>query len=350
MPDSSDNRRQPGVSIILPTYNRAKFLPKAFESICSQHFTDWELILVDDGSTDSTADLAISARESMGQRMHYVYQQNEGAYGARNTGLNYATGKYIAFFDSDDYWLPDHLQDSVQALEANPEVDWVYGACRIVDFATGKILAPNTFHYGNGKPRPFLKLRTRCSRNLRILDDPGLLKGMLSHGLYSGLQNSVIRRCVFENRRFSTRYHNEAEDLLMVVRALASGYRMAYFNKVHVIYHVHEQNSSAVGLGSSLEKRLQIHEALLRGFEDIRKEVALTAAESRALDRNLSGICFWELGYALLWQNGRAHEALEMFRKALRLWPWSLRCWKTYLLSSAKVRLGLGKKLPSSSP
>jgi glycosyltransferase involved in cell wall biosynthesis len=334
--------RRPAVSVILPTYNRARFLSQAFESIKGQSFQDWELIVVDDGSTDSTRELVAQLKEGLPQPVLYVYQENQGAYGARNTGLDLAVGKYVAFFDSDDYWLPHHLLDCVRALEANPEVDWVYGACRVVDFATGKVLGPNTFYFPDGRSRPFLKLRTRPSGQLQILEDPHTLKGMVTHGLYSGLQNSVIRRSVFQGRRFATRYRNEAEDLLIVIRALAGGHRLGYLNNVHVIYQIHEQNSSAVGLGASLDKRLQIYRALLRGFEEIRGEVQLTRAESRALDRSLGRVYFWELGYTLLWQNGRHQEALEAFRAALRLWPWSFGCWKTYLLASLKVKLGFG--------
>src|SRR3712207_6270965 len=96
----------PTVSIILPTYNRAKFLPQAFGSIRSQTWTDWELIIVDDGSTDETPEFLKELTANFQQPVRYICQENQGAYGARNTGLDHAIGKYIAFFDSDDLWLP----------------------------------------------------------------------------------------------------------------------------------------------------------------------------------------------------------------------------------------------------
>ncbi len=120
----------PTVSIILPTYNRAPFLTEAIRSIREQEFADWELIIVDDGSTDESPQLIERLIADIHQPVHYVRQENKGAYGARNTGLDHATGKYVAFFDSDDQWLPHHLGDCVGALAANPAVDWVYGACR----------------------------------------------------------------------------------------------------------------------------------------------------------------------------------------------------------------------------
>src|SRR5262245_582888 len=118
----------PKVSIILPTCNRAKLLLDAFQAIRSQRFTDWELIVVDDGSTDDTRRLVEGLAAEVPQPVHYVWQENQGAYAARNTGLNRLRGKYVAFYDSDDIWLPHHLGDCVDALDGNPDVDWAYGA------------------------------------------------------------------------------------------------------------------------------------------------------------------------------------------------------------------------------
>jgi glycosyltransferase involved in cell wall biosynthesis len=336
----------PAVSVILPTYNRADFLPQAFEAIRGQRFTDWELIVVDDGSTDGTRELVAALGRGWDRPVRYVHQGNQGAYGARNTGLGLARGEYVAFYDSDDIWLGHHLRDCVAALEAHPDVGWVYGACRMVDFATGAVLAPNTF-YVDGRPRPFLRLRTRASGRLRIIDDPGATRAMILHGLYCGLQNSVIRRRAFAGRPFLVRPRHEAEDQIAVVRALADGFRLAYFDAVHVVYHVHAGNSSAAGPGGSLEKRVRVLEELVRGYEGLRAEVRLTAAEAHALDRRLSREYFWSLGYALLWCNGRRPEALAMFRRGLGLRPWSPAYWKTYLLALARVAVAPAPRRPT---
>src|SRR5215510_9484689 len=96
------------VSIILPTFNRAQFLREAFASIGAQSFRNWELIVVDDGSTDDTKDVVEEWKQGVTQAVTYVKQANKGAYGARNTGLDHASGEYVAFFDSDDLWLPHH--------------------------------------------------------------------------------------------------------------------------------------------------------------------------------------------------------------------------------------------------
>lgn len=113
------------VSVILPTYNRAKSLPRAIDSVLSQTFADFELIIVDDGSTDNTADIL---RQYEGdQRVHLLSQAQAGCAGARNTGLLNSRGRYLAFQDSDDEWLPTKLEAAVKALEnSGPEVGVVY--------------------------------------------------------------------------------------------------------------------------------------------------------------------------------------------------------------------------------
>jgi glycosyltransferase involved in cell wall biosynthesis len=334
--DNMNNGPAPAVSIVLPTYNRAKFLPQAFASIRSQTFADWELIVVDDGSTDDTKQLVDDLSKTMPGPVRYQYQANQGAYGARNTGLDQARGRYIAFFDSDDVWLPDYLSACAQALNANADVDWVYGACRRVDHATGRVLVPSTFHLG-GKPRPFLRLRSIQKGDLHIITDSRAVQCGLVHGLYCGLQNSVLRRTLFEKYRFETGFRNEAEDQLFVVRILAAGGRLAYFNRVFVDYYEHDSNSSGSGSDKDVEKHLTIMKALVRGYEQLGREVTLTRREERALRRRLSREYFWHLGYSLLWRNSRRREALAMFERGLKLWPWDAACWKTYFLARLRA-------------
>lgn len=94
-------------SIIIPTYNRAAFLPKAIDSVLAQTYTDWELIIVDDGSTDNTKDVVAQYCDS---RIKYIYQENAERSAARNNGVMHVTGKYVCFLDSDNYMKPDRLE------------------------------------------------------------------------------------------------------------------------------------------------------------------------------------------------------------------------------------------------
>ncbi len=106
----------PKVSAIIPTYNREAFVVKAVQSILKQRFTDYETIVVDDGSTDNT-------RKSLApywERITYIYQQNSGVSSALNAGIRVARGDWIAILGSDDEWMPDYLSHQVQRVVTYP--------------------------------------------------------------------------------------------------------------------------------------------------------------------------------------------------------------------------------------
>ncbi len=107
----------PVVSIILPAYNQATHLGQAIASVLAQTYTDWELIVVDDGSTDGTGAVARSFTDP---RVRYFYQANQERSRARNFGIQQATGEFIAFLDDDDFWLPPYLEKQVAHLRAHP--------------------------------------------------------------------------------------------------------------------------------------------------------------------------------------------------------------------------------------
>lgn len=117
--------KKPKVSIILPTFNRAHLIGKAIDSILSQTYGDFELIVIDDGSTDNTKEVVSSISDS---RVVFVqHSENRGGGAARNTGIGCARGEYIAFQDSDDEWYPDKLSRQVEAMDgAPPEVGVVF--------------------------------------------------------------------------------------------------------------------------------------------------------------------------------------------------------------------------------
>lgn len=108
----------PFFSIILPTYNRAHFLSEAIESVRYQTYNDWELIIIDDGSTDNTSELVESYCKK-DNRILYIYQENAERSAARNNGIDHAVGEYICFLDSDDYYLQDKLINLKEAIDKN---------------------------------------------------------------------------------------------------------------------------------------------------------------------------------------------------------------------------------------
>jgi glycosyltransferase involved in cell wall biosynthesis len=108
----------PMTSVIIPTFNRAGFLREAIDSVLAQTEKDFELIVVDDGSTDHTRELAAE----YGDHIRYFFQPNAGASAARNLGIGRAAGRFIAFLDSDDLWLPKKLARQMQWMAAHPNL------------------------------------------------------------------------------------------------------------------------------------------------------------------------------------------------------------------------------------
>ena len=127
-----DNSVNPSVSVIIPTYNRREKLARAIESVLKQKGPSFELIIVDDGSTDGTHDMIVGARgPRLSQKggetpplrtdIKYLYQSNQGPAAARNLGIKNSNGEFIAFLDSDDEWLPGKLKAQLQFFEDNPD-------------------------------------------------------------------------------------------------------------------------------------------------------------------------------------------------------------------------------------
>ena len=111
----------PNVSVIIPTYQRANLVSKTIESVLAQTYTDYEIIVVNDGSTDNTRE--VLAR--FGDKINVIHQENKGASAARNTGIMASQGRYIAFVDDDDLWVPKKLEKQVKSFESNPNIGLV---------------------------------------------------------------------------------------------------------------------------------------------------------------------------------------------------------------------------------
>jgi len=122
----------PIVSVIIPTYNRTMLVRDAVRSVLGQTFSDFELIVIDDGSTDGTDRMM---GEFDDQRLHYLKQENRGRSAARNRALALARGRYIAFLDSDDLYLKDKLEKQVALMDLRPDIDMIYTSAICVDEA-----------------------------------------------------------------------------------------------------------------------------------------------------------------------------------------------------------------------
>lgn len=171
-------------SVIIPTYNRAFIIQEAIESVLQQEIDNVEIIVVDDGSTDNTKEVL----EPYFKKIRYIYQENQGISGARNTGLQRATGKYISFLDSDDVFLPGKMKRESDLFDEFKEAEAIAGDAGIFkneedlnltymvkrDFKFVKdepyILDRNDLHWIQGSMFPVCSMVVRRS----VLDKLGL--------------------------------------------------------------------------------------------------------------------------------------------------------------------------------
>ncbi|MCL4551930.1 MAG: glycosyltransferase [Candidatus Marsarchaeota archaeon] len=129
----------PRVSVIIPAYNCQRFIEETIESVFSQTYSDYEIIVVDDGSSDNTKDIL----QRYSDRVTYVYQENGGVSAARNRALALSRGEFIAFLDHDDLWIPEKLERQVSVLDSSPSAGLVYSDCYYID-ANGSIIGKYT--------------------------------------------------------------------------------------------------------------------------------------------------------------------------------------------------------------
>jgi len=130
-----DKQRQiPGqvtVTVVIPFFNAGRFIAETIESVLAQTYTDWELLLVDDGSSDNSTAIAKKYAQAQPQKVFFIEHAghaNRGVCVTRNLGTHHARGRYVAFLDADDVWYPHKLSDQVKIMEQNPQAGMVCGA------------------------------------------------------------------------------------------------------------------------------------------------------------------------------------------------------------------------------
>ena len=204
--------KKPGVSVIMPAYNAEKYIGAAIESILEQTFQDWELVIVDDGSTDNT--VTVVDRYLNDPRI--IFHQNENNLGiaaSRNTAMEFAHGKYIAIQDDDDLSLPHRLERETVFLEAHPEIDAVAGYWLMVEEEGDKIISEHEAYknpkyvkahlifsdcIGNGSAmfrRDFVRKNGICYQNgLLGMEDYCFWIGFSKHGNISAVDDIVYKQ------------------------------------------------------------------------------------------------------------------------------------------------------------
>jgi len=170
----------PLISIITPTYNRADFIQQAVDSVLAQTYLNFELLIVDDGSTDSTRALLEPVLED--SRVRYFYQENQGQSVARNLALSEAKGDYVCFLDSDNYWPDDKLETQIALFSQHPDYDVIYGDIITVDELGQEVTRKNMTRYSGHVARymirdNFVSMNTAMTRR-RCFEELGAMSGM----------------------------------------------------------------------------------------------------------------------------------------------------------------------------
>ena len=216
---------QPLVSIIVPAYQARPYLGEALDDVASQSYRNWELVVVEDGSPDSVAEVVEAFRARCSQAVRYHRQpHNQGPSVARNVAIELAQGDMFAFLDADDRWLPDHLERKVTMLEAQA-ADVAYGTVELFDDETGDALS--TWGPSPEDLASFpLSLFTRC-----FIQPSGVV-----------VQRGVVERVGPFDSSLSF-----AEDLDFWIRAVRAGQRFAYDPKITSRYRKNHDAAATTG-------------------------------------------------------------------------------------------------------
>ena len=267
------------VSVIIPAYNGDRYIQEAIASVLVQTYTDYEIIVVDDGSTDNT----LQVLEQYGERIKYFSQTNQGVAASRNLGLAKAKGEYIAFLDQDDVFLPHKLASQVALLEQDSSLGIVNSGWQIID-RNGKL---------QSAVEPWQQIPNLTTANL-IIWKPVFLGAML------------FRRSWLEQIKFDTSLE-QTPDVDLVIRLVAIGCIADWVQKTTVKYRQHEANASK----NTLLQAQELDQILERFFArvDVLPEIKKLEADSRYQSLVWSA---WRLQ-----QTGRLSEMSDYLNKSV---------------------------------
>jgi len=224
----------PRISVIIPTYNSAHYICEAIDSVLSQTYKDYEIIVVDDGSKDNTKEVL----KEYSEKIVYVYQDNAGVNAARTRGLKEAKGEYIALIDADDKWLPDKLREQVEFMDGSPEINLVFS-----DFYNFNENGPfeQTFFDNN---RTFRKIRTKSISDNRpywkLFDQNFLYEYLIGNFI---LQSTLmVRRDICIRLNMFGKNDFELRGLYEFLARSLHQLKIGFIDKVLVHRRIHDSN------------------------------------------------------------------------------------------------------------
>lgn len=260
----------PKVSVVIPTYNAENQITQTLGSVFNQSFSDFEIIVINDGSTDNT----LKALEKFGTKIHVINKKNGGVSSARNTGIKAAKGKYIAFLDSDDFWHPEKLHIQVDVMEQNP--DW--------------LLSYTKWFMGSLEQRDNMKFMTSEVGNCSFEEKE--TKDIFLHPYLGTCSVLILREFCLSidgyNEQLST-----AEDIDLYLRTTVKG-KIGFINE-NLAWVI----DIAGSLGSSLTS-YRDNLAVIDHFLTINPELVKPL---KAINTKVRAKIYHEWGKDLLWQN-----------------------------------------------
>lgn len=258
------------VSVIIPAYNGDRYLAEAIDSVLEQTYRDYEIIVVDDGSTDNTAQVA----RQYGNRVRYLSQKNQGVAASRNFGLAAALGDYIAFLDQDDLFLPHKLAIQTELLDKDADLGMVNSGWQIYQDRSSSDLAIAT-----AAVQPWQQIPDLSAANL-IVWKPVFLGAML------------FRRDWLERSGGFNTTLEQTPDVDLVMRLAKMGCSAAWVEQITVKYRQHEANASK----NSLLQAQELNQITAKFFaqSSLTPEIKILEAPSRY--------------QSLIWSAWRLHE------------------------------------------
>jgi glycosyltransferase involved in cell wall biosynthesis len=286
------------VSVVIPSYNSARFVAGAIDSALAQTYWPLEIVVVDDGSTDNTAEVLAP----YGDRIRVLRQENRGLAGARNCGLRAAKGDLIALLDADDQWLPEKLEKQV-ALLGDPDVGLVHCA------------------FWHWRPDTDERIRRDLIGRARYVGDC-YERLFTANGVLPS--TALFRRACLDRAGLFDERLRSVEDLDLWYR-MARHFRFAYVDEPLALYRLHGDSLTQNKLRMWRSELIVTHKQLAADPE-YRQRVGAALADQKLFD-----LCF-NIGY-LEFDAGNFTEARRHFAWALRRRPFRLRCASLLLAS-----------------
>lgn len=228
---SQESEASPKVSVLVKTYNHASYIGQTIESVLTQSFQDFEIVITDDGSTDGTQDVLSRFNDP---RIHVsCFAVNQGISSAMNATIARARGRYLATLNSDDWALPGRLQRQVDFLDQNPQISLLFGLPRLIDEGGSPIMPDATFAPAFNRPLSFCDFSRRT-----------WLREFFFRGNCVCAPTAMVRREVYETAgRYDPRFTN-LQDLDMWVRALIAGYEIGWLPEPFTAFRIRADNGN----------------------------------------------------------------------------------------------------------